>query len=264
METVTSPDGTSIAYFRSGAGPPLVLVHGMIADHTTTWRFVIRELERRFTVYAMDRRGRGKSGDSPEYELRREAEDIAAVVDSIGGPVNVLGHSYGGLCAIEAALITEKIQRLILYESIHPDRTDIYGTDFIERLEAMLELGRIEEMLVTFMRELVQMPSDEIEMLRSQQDAWAVRMRNAPTIPRELREDRQYEFVSERFSGLSIPVLLLVGGDSPPRELKNAGIIAGALPDAKIVTLPEQQHLAMYTAPELFVNAVFTFLDEGD
>ena len=76
----------------------------------------LEELERQFTVYAMDRRGRGGSGDSADYELRREAEDVAAVIDSIGGCVNVLGHSHGALCALEAALLTAQLRRLILYE----------------------------------------------------------------------------------------------------------------------------------------------------
>jgi hypothetical protein len=76
LNTVTSPDGTRIAFWRSGQGPPLLLVHGATADHTTTWRLVLPELERRFTVYAMDRRGRGGSGDGTAYELRLEAEDV--------------------------------------------------------------------------------------------------------------------------------------------------------------------------------------------
>src|SRR5687767_1129250 len=111
MQTVESRDGTRIAFWRSGSGPPLLLVHGATADHTTTWRFVLQEFERRFTVYAMDRRGRGCSGDSAAYDLQREAEDVVAVIDSIGEPVHLLGHSYGGLCAIEAALLTRNVRR---------------------------------------------------------------------------------------------------------------------------------------------------------
>src|SRR5688572_24264216 len=101
MHTVSSRDGTRIAVWRSGHGPPLLLVHGATADHTTTWRSVRSTLEQRFTVFAMDRRGRGGSGDSSAYDLQREAEDVAAVIDFIGEPTAVLGHSYGGLCAIE-------------------------------------------------------------------------------------------------------------------------------------------------------------------
>jgi len=84
MQTITSSDGTRIAFWKYGVGPPLVLVHGTLADHTTTWRFVLPSLSSQFTVYAMDRRGRGGSEDSPVYDLQREAEDVACLIDSIG------------------------------------------------------------------------------------------------------------------------------------------------------------------------------------
>src|SRR3712207_8086243 len=106
QETVTSVDGTSIAYWRSGEGPPLVLVHGTAADHSR-WAPVLPAFEQRFTVYAIDRRGRGGSGDSGDYAIEREFEDVAEVVDSLGESVNLLGHSYGALCALEAALLAD-------------------------------------------------------------------------------------------------------------------------------------------------------------
>jgi pimeloyl-ACP methyl ester carboxylesterase len=104
-----------IAYRRSGSGPPLLLVHGLTADHTR-WSPISPRFEQRFSVYAMDRRGRGESGDGPDYDIRREAEDVAAVVDAIGEPVFVLGHSAGALYSLEAALLAANFRRLILYE----------------------------------------------------------------------------------------------------------------------------------------------------
>ena len=101
IETVTSADGTSIAYERGGRGPPLVLVHGTTADHTR-WDPLRPDFEEHFTVYAIDRRGRGGSGDAAHYELEREFEDVATVVESIDEPVNLLGHSHGALCSLEA------------------------------------------------------------------------------------------------------------------------------------------------------------------
>lgn len=265
MHTVTSRDGTPIAYWRSGQGPPLLLIHGVIADHSTTWRLVLPELERRFTVCAMDRRGRGRSGDSPEYALQREAEDVAAVVDdiadTIGEPVDLLGHSFGGLCAIEAALLTANVHRLILYEAALFDGPRTTPGE-IERFEAMLGGGEVEGMLVAFMDEVVEMPAAEIELLRSQRDAWVVRLGNAPMLPRELRAGEGYRFEPERFRRMEAPTLLLVGGASPPRELADAKTVADALPDARIVILPDQQHLAVYTAPDVFVREVVRFLEE--
>ncbi len=260
MQTVTSRDGTRLAFWRSGTGPPLLLVHGATYDHTV-WRLVLPELARHFTVYAMDRRGRGGSGDAPTYALQREAEDVAAVVDSIGAPVNLLGHSYGGLCAIEAALLTRKLRRLMLYEGVPLRGAAYYPSGTIERLEALLEAGDVEGMLIALMREVIQRTPEEIELLRAQREDWAVRLRNAPTIPRELRGEQGYVFAAERFRSMRTPTLLLVGGNSPPGELENAKGVAKALPEAQIVLLPGQRHTAMITAPEVFVQEVVRFLE---
>lgn len=262
MSTVNSRDGTRIAFWRSGSGPPLLLVHGATADHTTTWRFVLPGLEDRFTVYAMDRRGRGGSGDAAEYELQREAEDIAAVIDAIGEPVSVLGHSYGALAAIEASLLTTNLRRLILYEGVPLSGAGLYAPGVSERLDALLRAGDVEGMLVAMYRDLVEMPPEEIQLLRSQTEAWQRRLANAPTLPRELRAEQQYTFSPSRFRSMRAPTLLLVGGDSPRRELEHAQGVADALPDARVVVLPDQQHAAMYTAPELFLREVVRFLDQ--
>ena len=112
-----SRDDTAIAYWTTGEGPPLVLVHGAVADHRR-WRPLLPYLEPHATVHALDRRGRGASGDAPGYELAREFEDVAAVVDAVaaasGSPVDVYGHSFGGLCAYGAATLTAMVGRLVL------------------------------------------------------------------------------------------------------------------------------------------------------
>ena len=119
MTPVTSPDGTRIAVFVSGHGRPLVVVPGTTSDHTT-WRLLAPKLENSATVHAVDRRGRGASGDHPDYALDKEYADVAAVVDaaaaSWGGPVDLLGHSYGGNVAFGAALRTQNLRSLALYE----------------------------------------------------------------------------------------------------------------------------------------------------
>ena len=261
MHIAASRDRTPIAYWRTGDGPPLLLVHGATADHTTTWRFVLPDLATRFTVCVMDRRGRGGSGDSPAYDLHREAEDVAAVVEAIGESVSVLGHSYGGLCAVEAALIAPNLHRLILYEGVPLHGAEAYQPGVIGKLEAMLAKGDVEGMLVAALRDVVDMPAAEIELLRAQRDAWAVRLANARTLPRELATEESYTFARDRFRNMRTPTLLLVGGDSPGRELRNAEGVAAALPDARVVTLSGQQHLATYTAPDLFVREVIRFLE---
>ncbi len=264
-DTVTSPDGTRIAFWRGGSagGPPLLLVHGAMADHSTSWRLVRPQLARFRTVYAMDRRGRGGSGDTAPYDLQREAEDVAAVVDAIGEQVDVLGHSYGALCTLEAALLTPHVRSLILYEGVALRGADVVELEVIERLESLLAAGDVEGMLIAMLREVARVPPKEIELLRAQRESWAVRVANAPTIPRELRTERGRMFEPARFATLRTPTLLLVGGDSPAREHENAKGVAAALPNAQVAVLAGHQHIAMFTAPEAFVAEVMRFLRPG-
>src|ERR671915_1723814 len=168
QETVTSADGTPIACWRSGEGPPLVLVHGAAADHGR-WSPVLPALEERFTVYAIDRRGRGGSGDADGYTMEREAEDIASVVDSIGDSVNLLGHSYGALLALEADLLTRNVRKLVLYDpGIEVAGQEIYPHEVIDRLEALLEAGDRNGVVATTMREVAGLPHEVVEHMRSQ------------------------------------------------------------------------------------------------
>jgi len=144
-----SPDGTPIAYHRRGSGPPLVLVHGTGAANALAWTAVLPALEEHFTIYAVDRRGRGDSGDSVPYAIEREFEDIAAVVDATGEPANLLGHSFGALCALEAALRTRMVRRLVLYEpEIHPPAAAPFPGEHIQLLAALLAAGDREGVLV--------------------------------------------------------------------------------------------------------------------
>ncbi|HEX6050540.1 MAG TPA: alpha/beta hydrolase [Gemmatimonadaceae bacterium] len=262
MEVVNSRDGTPIAFWRSGTGPPLVLVHGATADHTTTWRSVLSPLEREFTVYAMDRRGRGGSGDSSAYALAREADDVVAVLNAIDAPAYVLGHSFGGLCALEAALRTTRMARMVLYEGVALRGADAYAPGVIDRLRDMMERGEVDGALVAMLRDVAGMAPEEIDVVRSQATAWQRRIANARTIPRELQADATYVFEPRRFAAMMTPTMLLVGEKSLPRELDNAQGVAAALPNARVVVLPGQQHVAMHTAPDLFVREVVSFFLE--
>ena len=174
--------------------------------------------------------------------------------------MNLLGHSHGGLCAFEAALLTPNLCRLIVYEGIPLRGAEEIKADLVERLEAMLRAGDTEGTLVTMLNELLELPREEPGMMRAQQDAWAVRLANTLTMPRELGAFERYGFTPQRFMAMDTPTLLLVGEKSPAREHVNDRAIADALPRAEIATLAGQQHLAMYTAPDLFGSEVMRFL----
>jgi pimeloyl-ACP methyl ester carboxylesterase len=255
-ETVVAPDGTTLALWTSGAGPPLVLVHGATADHSR-WAPALPALEEHFTVHNFDRRGRGESGDAADYALEREFEDVVAVVESAGTEVNLLGHSHGGVCALEAALLTDRIRKLVLYEP--PMGFLATPREVVQELEALLQAGKRDELLVLFMREVAGLPPDQIELMRSL-PAWQARIAAADTIPREERANREYAWDPERFRGLAVPTMYLLGGDSPEPFRLAGEAIEAALPDCRVVVMPGQRHAAIDTATELFVSEVRSFL----
>ncbi|NNF09618.1 MAG: alpha/beta hydrolase [Acidimicrobiia bacterium] len=260
MGHTTSKDGATIGWEASGAGPALLLVHGTTADHTR-WAGVAPGFESEFTVVAMDRRGRGGSADGPEYDLQREAEDVAAVVEAIGGPVRVVGHSYGAACSLEAALLTDGITRMVLYEPPIPTGLPMYPPGLPDRIQALIDNGELEPALELFFRKVVRMPDEELATYRTL-PAWKVRIQLAPTIPRELAIDQHYEFIPGKYADLRIPVRLLRGGDSPELFRRAVSTLQEALPAASVAVLPNQQHIAMDLAPELFVTEVMGFLAE--
>jgi pimeloyl-ACP methyl ester carboxylesterase len=259
-EEVVSADGTPIAVWRTGEGPPLVLVHGAAADHGR-WAPVLPALQERFTVLAMDRRGRGRSADAEDYAIEREYEDVAAVVEWAGDGVDLLGHSHGGACAVEAALLTDRVRRLVLYEA--PMGYIKSPPQVVSRLEELLAAGERDELLAVFLREVAGLPPEQIELMRSL-PAWEGRLAAAGTIPREERVTREYSLDPERFRELRAPTLLLQGGDSPPAFAEAAAALHAVLPDSCIVVMPGQRHAAMDTATELFVAEVLGFLAPGD
>lgn len=260
MKKTTSYDGTPIAYSRHGSGSPLILVAGTGAANPIAWP-AFPALEAHFSVYTFDRRGRGESGDGPAYAIEREGEDIAAVIDAIGEPVDLLAHSYGGICALEAAWLTPNLRKLVLYEGVPIPGAPMVPQGVADRLQTLLDVGDKEGALTLHYRENAGLQPAEIEQMRSS-PAWPERVATVHTIPRELRAEEAYQFDPERFRALETPVLLLLGGDSPQFVIDATETVAAALPHSRIAVLPGQQHIAMYTAPSLFVDEVVEFLEE--
>ena len=194
--------------------------------------------------------------------MEREFEDVAAVADGLGQSTIVLGHSYGGLCALEAALLTENVGKLVLYDpGLEVAGEQIYPHAVIERLERLLEQGDREAVVATMLREVAGLPPEVIDQMRLQ-PAWSARVDAAHTIPRELRAVKEYRFDPERFRDLDVPVLLLSGEASPPALVRAAEVVHDTLSNSRLVVLPGQGHAAMDTATELFVDEVIRFADD--
>ncbi|OXM40419.1 alpha/beta hydrolase, partial [Amycolatopsis thailandensis] len=117
MSTVTSQDGTTIAYTRTGSGPAVILVDGAMCHREFGPAAPLAaELAPHFTVYTYDRRGRGESGDTEPFSVAREVEDLAALIEEAGGTAHVYGISSGAALALEAAKAGLPITKLAVYE----------------------------------------------------------------------------------------------------------------------------------------------------
>ncbi|MGQ0576113.1 MAG: alpha/beta fold hydrolase [Pseudonocardia sp.] len=259
MEKVTSHDGTPITYWRSGDGPPLVLVHGTTADHTR-WQSILPLLEPHVTVVAMDRRGRGGSGDADDYALVDEAHDVVAVVDAVadatGGPVDVFGHSYGASCVLEALPLCASMRRVVLYE---PALNAIAPPGWLDRMSDLLATGRREEVVVALLRDLAGLTEEQLAQAQAD-PSWSGRIAAAHTVVRETRAEEAYVFDPTRFAALTVPVMLLAGSETTPDLAASTTRLAATLPGARLVTMEGQGHVAMLTAPELFVGELLAFL----
>lgn len=261
-ESVISKDGTTIAYERRGQGSPLLMVHGTTVDRTR-WGVVVDKLAEYFTLYLIDRRGRGDSGDSPDYDVRREFEDVVAVVESLTEPAIVFGHSYGAICAMEAARLTARIARLVLYEPPlpSPDQPPILDADLGERLQRFLANDDRDAIVTTFMREVIRLPDREIDVMR-RTSTWQVRLRCARTIPREVATANHYRFQSEAFANLRVPALFLMGTRSPLYLQVATRMASDAIAGSKVEVFHGHGHAAMSTGPQLFLERVLPFLLE--
>jgi pimeloyl-ACP methyl ester carboxylesterase len=260
---VASADRTGIAVFTTGDGPPLVLVHGAAADHTT-FRVIGPRLAERYTVHAVDRRGRGGSGDTLPYAIEREFEDVAAVAAAVrdeASGVPVIGHSYGGRCALGAALLTDAIDAVVCYEGAPtPPGVDYGDASLAKELAALEAAGRPAELLETFLRRVVGM--DDTAIAGYQADpVWASRVAAAHTIPRELlAEGRSDAAGLGALASVRQPVLQVLGGSSKPEFAQATAALDDRLANGTIVVIPGARHAAHHTHPDALIEAIETFV----
>jgi pimeloyl-ACP methyl ester carboxylesterase len=242
-----------------GSGRSVLLVHGALSDRRHAFGPVRPLLERRLTVGALDRRGHGDSDDAPEYSLRREREDVAAVLAAMPGPVDLIGHSFGALCALEAARAGAEIRRLVLYEGVPRDGRTISPDGLAERAGVLVGEGRSEAALDLVLAEVEH--HGPAQLARDQRAPnWSASVAGVAVLDRELEIENQYRFAPERYADVTAPTLVLAGAESPPSIRTDAEAVAAGLPDARLTLLAGQRHACMHRAPQLFADTVLDFL----
>jgi pimeloyl-ACP methyl ester carboxylesterase len=248
MPTVTSKDGTTIAYSAIGQGPAVILVDGATGFRWSPEPSELAQLlAPHFTVFSYDRRGRGESSDTQPFALEREIDDIEALVDAAGGAASLYGISSGGALALEATLgLAGKVTKLAIYEVPYDDsQAGIQAWHaYRSQLAEFLATGQRGEAVDLFMR-FVGAPEEMVAGMR-QSPMWAIMEAVAPTLAYDaaaLGPDRRVP--SARAAAVTVPTLIMDGGasfETIPFMRATAEALTNAIPHAQHETLPGQSH----------------------
>lgn len=236
MNTVTSADGTPIAFDRTGDGPALVLVVGAFCDRSST-RTLAACLASTFTVYEYDRRGRGSSGDTAPYAVAREVEDLAAVLDAAGGSAFVFGHSSGAALALEAAAVGVPMDRLAVHE---PPYVEGATYAFAAHLAELAAAGRHSDTAEAFLG-LTGVPPAVLEQMKAA-PYWSHMAGFAATLGYDVTLCNDGVLPRDRLARIAVPVLALAGGTSPAWAQDGAQAIATTVVDGRARVLDGQGH----------------------
>ncbi|GAA3117703.1 pimeloyl-ACP methyl ester carboxylesterase [Kribbella aluminosa] len=250
METVVSKDGTTIAYDRRGSGPALVLVDGALCSRAQGPMPDLAEaLADRFTVYNYDRRGRGDSGDSGEYAVDREIEDLAAVIEAAGGSAYVYGSSSGAALALRATAAGLPVEKLVAFEPpyvVDGSRKQIPRT-WVADLTA---LGP-DDAIKYFFTKGIGLPGILVTMMKLM-PAWKNMRAIAHTLPYDAQVVGENCFGepmdAAQWASIDQPVLVVSGGKSPAWMKASTRALADAVPDAEHSEVPGQNHVIKASA----------------
>ena len=253
---VTSADGTSICFEQRGDGPPVILIGGAFNDRTTTVGLA-EVLAGDFTAINFDRRGRGDSGDSAEYAMEREIEDVAALITHVGGTASVFGHSSGAILALEAAAAGLPIDRVVAYEP--PYATDEHPRgDVVDEVRARLAAGDRDGAVATFLQ-VAGTPAEMIEGMK-QAPVWGWFTALAHTLPYDLTICGPGARIrAENLAKIAVPTLVIGGGASDETLRAGARAAAAAVPGARHETLEGQDH-GVLQFPETLKDLLTDFL----
>jgi pimeloyl-ACP methyl ester carboxylesterase len=244
--TVTSADGTPIAYTKTGDGPAVIVVDGALCHRAFgPSGGIAAQLGSEFTVYTYDRRGRGESGDADTFAPEREVEDLAALIREAGGQARVVGFSSGGALALLATAANVGVTKVACYEVpyVTQDWHRELALKYTTELHQALDEGRLDDMPALFMA-LVGMPEADIAGMR-QSPVWPAFTAVAKSLTYDnavLGYGAGGAVPTDVLAAITVPVLAMDGGASPDMLRDPAGLIAEACADAERITLPEQTH----------------------
>jgi pimeloyl-ACP methyl ester carboxylesterase len=238
--TVRSADGTAIVFERSGTGPPLVLVDA--AGHFrgfSSFRGLIDLLVGDFTVVHYDRRGRGDSGDTPPYAVEREVEDLAALIEDVGGAACLYGFSSGGLVALQAAARGLAVPAMVLLEPpIGTSEDRPAQAAFTAELDALVSAGRRDAAVEHFMVG-IGVPPGVVEQVRGS-PAWTAMASVAHTLVYDSRVSEAT--TTELLAAVTVPTLVLDSQGSSDDLTGMAASVAAQLPAGSHRSLPGSWH----------------------
>jgi pimeloyl-ACP methyl ester carboxylesterase len=263
MATITSRDGTRIAFDRAGSGPPVILVDGALCYRASgPMGPIAKLLAPHFTVFTYDRRGRGESTDTLPYSVSREVDDLNALIAEAGGSAYVCGVSSGAALALEAAHEGAAITKLALFEApffVDDSRTPI-PQDFVPRLDQAVANNQRAEAVRMFMK-LVGVPAVFIALMRFM-PAWSKLTAVAHTLPYDISIVSEHQhgkpLSTRRWSRATVPTVVIDGGKSPEWMRRGARELAGVLPQAYYETLPGQTHMVQ---AKVLVPALVKFFE---
>jgi pimeloyl-ACP methyl ester carboxylesterase len=250
MPTVTTQDGTTIAFDKVGSGPAVILVNGAGVSRTSGpfMAQLAQLLGTHFTVYNYDRRGRGDSGDTRPFAREREMEDLQALVQDAGGTAMVFGISSGAVLSLDAAAVTPGMTRLVVYEPslIVDDSRQPVPIDYAEHLMLLSVEGKREEAAEYFLTQAVGIPADYIAGIKQDQAAWS----GLTSVAQTLAYDAAFvgtvmqgkPLPLDRWIKVTMPVLVVDGGASNAWMHNGADALARVLPHASRHTLAGQIH----------------------
>jgi pimeloyl-ACP methyl ester carboxylesterase len=261
MATVRSKDGTNIAYEKSGQGPAVILVDGaMCWRESGPARPLAALLDKDFTVYIYDRRGRGESGDTQPYAVEREVEDLEALIHEAGGSAFMYGISSGAALALEAATCNLPIKKLALYEAplIVDDSREPLPAGYVAKMQEYKAARRYSDMVKMFMK-VVEVPAFFIFLMQLM-PAWKNMTKVAPTLPYDTALIAPYQhgkpLPKDRWHA-DMPTIVADGGKSPP-WMRNANRSLAETIHAEYRTLDGQTHMLKPEAIAPVLKEFFT------